>query len=280
VQRFSGTTDPWFYLHVQDKIRDNTKAITEAIQLPEYLFRYDRGGFWVGRASFNYFPGVPFNKLTRWFLDDFLHTRMLYKALHASGQSERMIIQDLALPYDNAEEFINFTHHRLGIWPLWLCPLKQSSLPTMHPHLAETEADGSTLKPMLNIGLWGDAAQIPGGFVQANRDIESKLKELKGMKWLYAQTFCSEDEFWEDFDKEAYDELRRRYRAETLPSVYDKVKRKDEGGPTELSWSQWAMSIWPLPGIVGIVSAIQSGDYLLARNAAWKRWNSEDCARA
>lgn len=272
VQRFSGTTDPWFYLHVQNIIQNNSKPVTEAIPLPEYLFRYDRGGFWVGRASFNYFPGIPFNKLTRWFLDDFLHTRMLYKALHASGQSERMIIQDLALPYCESEEFIDFAHHRLGIWPLWLCPLKQSPRPTMHPHLNEYEDDGVTFKPMLNIGLWGDAAKIPGGFVQANTDIESKLRDLRGMKWLYAQTFCSEYEFWQDFDKEAYDELRKKYRAESLPSVYEKVRRKDDRGTAEQSWSDWAMSVWPLPGIVGIVRAIQSGDYLLARDAKWKEW--------
>ena len=97
VQCFSAAKDPWFYLHVQDAINQNREPTTEAIPLPEYLFRYDRGGFWVGASAFDYFK-FPFNKFTRWWLDDFLHTRMMYTALHASRESKKYIVQDLALP--------------------------------------------------------------------------------------------------------------------------------------------------------------------------------------
>ena len=100
VQRFSDPKDPWFYLYVQDKITRNPNSPSvDAIPLPEYLFRYDRGGFWVGRAPFDYFPAVPFNDFTRWWLDDFLHTRMLYKALHASGRNvknSRQLVDQVA----------------------------------------------------------------------------------------------------------------------------------------------------------------------------------------
>jgi hypothetical protein len=272
VQRFSDPSDPWFYLHVKDIISTSGDPVTEAIPLPEYLFRYDRGGFWVGRAPFNYFTGVPFNKFTRWFLDDFLHTRMLYKALHGSGQSERMIIQDVALPYETASAFVEFTDQRLGIWPLWLCPLQQSPLPTMHPHYEGYEDDGKTLKPMLNIGLWGQAPDTPSGFVRANKDLEDRLQELKGMKWLYAQTFYSEEDFWTNFDKKWYDELRRKYRAEPLPSVYEKVRARRTLETTQESSLAKIAGTWPIPGLIGIWKAIQSGDYLLARNAKWRNW--------
>ncbi|KAF5713734.1 FAD-binding domain-containing protein, partial [Fusarium globosum] len=47
AQTFSHATDPWFYLHVQDITRLIPSKITEFIPLAEYLFRYDRGGFWV-----------------------------------------------------------------------------------------------------------------------------------------------------------------------------------------------------------------------------------------
>ena len=278
IQRFSGPKDPWFYLHVLDRISKHQTLASEAIPLPEYLFRYDRGGFWVGAASFSYFRGIPFNNFTRWLLDDFLHTRMLYKALHGSGQSERLIIQDLALPYDTAKDFIQFTDSGLGIWPLWLCPLKQSPLPTMHPHLDECEPDGKTLKPMLNIGVWGEAPQTHEAFIRANVNIERKLRELKGMKWLYAQTFCSEEDFWRDFKKPWYDALREKYHATSLPTVYDKVRanpdtKKDVTARSPLL--QRVLNIWPFSGLYGLRMAIKSGDYLLARNAAWKHWMSQ-----
>ena len=275
VQRFSESSDPWFYLHVQEKILRNASPTSEAIPLPEYLFRYDRGGFWVGEAPFSYFPGVPFNNTTRRWLDDFLHTRMLYKALHGSGQSEKMIIQDLALPYETGAEFMGFTDSRLGIWPLWLCPLKQSPLPTMHPHYKEYELDGTTLKQMLNIGVWGWGPRTREGFLEANRAIERKLKELRGMRWNYAQNFQSSADFWKDFDKEWYDALRRKYRATSLPNVYDKVRSKDETKATP-SLLQRLLGMWPIAGLYGIRKAIQSRDYFLARNAMWKKWLPRD----
>ena len=154
IQRFSAPSDPWFYLYVQNRIAEHPHPTSDAIPLPDYLFRYDRGGFWVGASAFEYFK-FPFNKLTRWFLVDFLHTRMLYRAFHASGYSRNYVVQDLALPFSTAESFIDYTVDSFGIWPLWLCPLRQTRHPTLHPHSRETEADGHTLAPMLNVGLWG-----------------------------------------------------------------------------------------------------------------------------
>jgi hypothetical protein len=121
IQSFSRRFDPWFYLHVKDRTASNPSPVTDYIPLADYLFRYDRGGFWVGESAFQYFK-FPFSRYTRGMLDDFMHTRMLYKALHASGESNRFIVQDLALPYATAETFIDYTAESFGIWPLWLCP--------------------------------------------------------------------------------------------------------------------------------------------------------------
>lgn len=273
IQRFSNARDPWFYLHVQDRVSNQVGPTSEAIPLGDYLFRYDRGGFWVGAAPFTYFPGLPFNNFTRWWLDDFLHTRMLYNALHGSGQSERMIVQDLALPYATAKQFVDYTDERFGIYPLWLCPLRQSRVPTMHPHFNEYDSDGKTLKPMLNIGLWGLAPPTHAGYVQANRDLEKKLLELGGMKWLYAQTYYTEEEFWSQFDKAWYDDLRAKYNATGLPNVYEKVKVDPDAQIGQgKSMAQTVIDTWPISGLYGLVKAIQSRDYMKARNATWKNW--------
>jgi delta24-sterol reductase len=265
VQTFSDARDPWFYLHVQDTVRANKEPITEVVPLAEYLFRYDRGGFWVGASAFQYFK-MPFNRLTRWFLDDFLHTRMMYKALHASGYSRSYVVQDLAVPYPNAEKFIDYTHDKFGIYPLWLCPLKQSSYPTMHPHSSKPN------EPMLNVGLWGDGPPKYEDFVAANRDLEHKLRELDGMKWFYAHTYYTEEEFWQSFDKKWYDKLREKYHATTLPSVYEKVRvdveaeRKKAASPTGNRF----LDIWPISGLYGIKKAIEDKSYLAARASTWK----------
>ncbi|KAF2810344.1 FAD-binding protein [Mytilinidion resinicola] len=272
IQHFSAPSDPWFYLHVHDRTLSATTPITEHIPLAEYLFRYDRGGFWVGRSAFSYF-NFPFNKLTRWFLDDFLHTRMLYKALHASGQSRNYVVQDLAIPYPTVEKFIDYTVSSFNIWPLWLCPLRQSRLPTLHPHTSATETDKKTLAPLLNVGLWGFGPPDPAAFVTKNRELEAKLKELGGMKWLYAHTYYPEGEFWEMFDKEWYEGLRKKYHAERLPSMWHKVRVDEEAqrrAEEEGGWGAWALRKWPLGGLWGIRKAIQSREYLVARRSSWK----------
>ncbi|KAH0562183.1 hypothetical protein GP486_003117 [Trichoglossum hirsutum] len=271
VQRFSGPGDPWYYLHVKEKTLRSVEPVTEHIPLAEYLFRYDRGGFWVGASAFEYFK-LPFNKFTRWCLDDFLHTRMLYRALHASRQSKKYVVQDLALPFSTAEEFINYTIDSFDIWPLWLCPLLQTRLPTLHPRIPETEADHRTLKPMLNVGLWGNGPAQYDRFVAKNRELERKVRELGGMKWLYAHTYYNEDEFWDMYDRQWYDGLRRKYMAESLPSLWHKVKvdpiaQKQE---EDSSWRNWVLQFWPLGGIWGVLKAIKSGEYLVARNSTWK----------
>ncbi|KAL3423299.1 Delta(24)-sterol reductase 2 [Phlyctema vagabunda] len=271
VQKFSDAKDPWFYLHVQDAISKSTEPVKEAIPLAEYLFRYDRGGFWVGASAFKYFS-FPFNPFTRWWLDDFLHTRMMYTALHASNESKRYIVQDLALPYETATEFVDYCDAEFGIWPLWLCPLKQSPSPTFHPNYKGVEKDGKTPKPMLNIGLWGPSRHADP--VNANRGLEKKLIELNGMKWLYAHTYYPEKEFWEVYDNRSwYDALREKYDARTLPSVYEKVKvdvEAEKAAQERLSLGQKILQKWPLNGFYGIRKAIQSGHYIQARASIWK----------
>lgn len=287
IQNFSAASDPWFYLHVQDAINSSFEATTEAIPLPEYLFRYDRGGFWVGASAFNYFK-FPFNKFTRWWLDDFLHTRMMYTALHASGQSKKYVVQDLALPYSNAEAFVDYTDEEFGIYPLWLCPLKQSPYPTMHPHFvpsstassdSKTSSQPVSLEPMLNIGLWGHGPENHSDFIRKNRALEKKLQELGGMKWLYAHTYYGEDEFWSQFDRPWYEALRAKYKAQGLPSVYEKVKVEvgDEGKTvTELSLAEKMRTMWPFGGFYGIWMAIKSKSYVAARKSSWKEYRKVD----
>jgi len=278
LQTFSAPSDPWFYLHAShltSKLSSPSLPVSNTVPLAEYLFRYDRGGFWVGRAAFQYFRFVPFTRWTRQFLDDFLHTRMLYRALHASGESARFIVQDVAMPFETTPQFVEYTGRELGIWPLWLCPLKRPTLPTFHPFTTvpkgvEVQEPGH----MLNVGVWGWGPAEPREFVRVNRELEAKVRELGGMKWLYAHTYYDEDEFWKMYGgREWYDALRKKYKAANLPSVWDKV-HVDQEVAVKKKQQHWMTRVWPLGGFYGIRKSIESRDYLLHRNAQWK-WTGE-----
>ncbi|KAI0169049.1 FAD-binding domain-containing protein [Hypoxylon sp. FL1284] len=287
VQTFSRASDPWFYMHARELTEglspssssSSSSTRTEYIPLAAYLFRYDRGGFWVGKAAFDYFWPVPFTRFFRWLLDDFLHTRMLYRALHGSGESGRFIVQDVGLPYDAVEPFVDSVAESLGIWPLWLCPLKTPAGPTFHPHLRRTtqqQQEDEKEEPgqpgeMLNVGVWGWGPKDRGEFVRANRALERRVTELGGAKWLYAHTYYTEPEFWAAYGgRAAYEALRARYGADAaaLPSVYDKVRVKADDHDNR-GWKPWVKSLWPVGGLWGIWKGIRSGDYLLHRRAKW-----------
>lgn len=197
---------------------------------------------------------------------------MLYRALQSTNKSFGMVMQDLSLPYPSAQEFIEYTAAEFNIWPLWLCPLREISSPSFHPSTT-LPGPGSDPKPMLNIGLWGRGSQDFDAFVTQNKHLEQKLSELGGRKMLYSHAYYWEEEFWALYDKQWYLDLRSTYGATSLPSVYDKI-RIDLGkiaAPGRGGWWDMFWSMWPVAGIVGIRSAIRSGDYLLHRNLGWRR---------
>ena len=272
-RRFLRSRDPWFYIHVQrvqKRLKKNSATITDFVPLLDYLFRYDRGGFWTGRYAYRYFI-TPFNRITRFLLDPFMHTRVMYRALHQSGLADFYMVQDVGVPYDKAEEFTLWLEEQLEIYPLWLCPLRLCrDLPNSHHGLHSEFAD-SSVQDLLNFGVWGPISFNRREAVRQNRALELKVHQLGGKKWLYAHAYYTEDEFWNNYDRKSYDALRWKYSASYLPSVYDKVKVDVDAEEAAIhdSWIAWLLAffwcIWPFRGLYGVYKAIIGGDYLLQK---------------
>ena len=270
VQRFNRATDPWFYRYAEKRLSKCTGSFTDAIPLVDYLFRYDRGAFWTGRYAFKYFL-TPFNRATRWALDRFMRTRVMYHALHKSGLAKQYIVQDVAVPYPAADEFLNFLDSLFGFYPIWLCPLRMSD-----------GSAGAVDSMLLNFGVWGPGPRKSDKFVEVNRKLEQKVHELKGRKFLYAHAYYTEDEFWAIYDRKQYDTLRAKYHATYLPNVYDKVKVNFSAEKKAIgeSWVVWLLafiwSIWPLSGLYGVWQVVVGGDYLLPRESRNRRSEGKD----
>lgn len=276
-QKFTRAKDPWFYLHAK-KMVISRNITTEVVPIVDYLFRYDRGGFWVGMYAFKYFI-TPFNRITRWILDKYMRTRIMYHALHQSGLAKRYIVQDVGVPYHNADKFFEFLEESFSFYPLWLCPLRQPkrSPETSFSLCAQKRPEAPEM--LLNFGVWGPGPtdSDPGSFVAANRKLEGKVQALGGKKCLYAHAYYTEEEFWEIYDREQYEALRAKYHATYLPSIYDKVKvdLTAEKKALRESWIVWLCaffwSIWPICGLYGVFNVVIGGDYLLARES-WVPW--------
>jgi delta24-sterol reductase len=276
-QTFDKASDPWFYMHAESilkRSKQEKSPYKETIPTASYLFRYDRAVFWSGLRAFTYFA-TPFNFITRYLLDPFMRSRTMIHALHRSGLSAQTIIQDLAVPYNTAEAFITWTDERTGLWPLWLCPVKPA------PNDERSFSMGAQIGQdmLLDIGIWGMGPKDPHQFIKLNREFEAKVEELKGLKCLYAHAYYTEEEFWRIYDEGEYRALRKKWKAESLPSIYDKVKvdlRGVESGKyrnIEEGWGEWARrsfwGIWPLGGLYGVASATKGllieSDFLLKK---------------
>src|SRR3989344_4723143 len=217
VPRFTRARDDWFYLHAE-KIAATNDSYEEAVPLLDYLFRYDRGGFWIGRHAFEWWS-IPFNAFTRFLLDPYMKTRTLADVVHATNGSQRFVVQDICLPENRAEEFIRFLWTIVDIRPLWLLPVKLSdAAPLLSSPLR------SSL--VLDVGVWG---MIPGdggyeAYYEVNRQIEKKTLTLGGFKIPYGHVLCSREEFWSVCDESWYRTIRKKYHADrAFPDIYDKV---------------------------------------------------------
>jgi FAD/FMN-containing dehydrogenase len=217
--RFSRAVDEWYYLHVENTLATQPNGWTESVPIEDYLFRYDRGAFWVGRYAF-WMANIPFNRFTRWLLNPLLHTRKLYQALQESGASQMHFVQDIVVPKKNTESLLVYLDKTVPIYPLWICPMKPNGKTPFQLNNINTDV-------VMNIGIWGDAIHNREEFLRLNRAVENKIIALSGKKWTYSHAYYTEKEFWHMYDKIAYEKLRNKYYSSYLPTLYDKTVVKE-----------------------------------------------------
>jgi delta24-sterol reductase len=210
---FSKPNDEWFYLFVK---KNSQKEHSFSVPIKDFLFRYDRGAFWMGESAFKLFH-VPFSKIFRRMLNPMLDTRTMYKALHKSNAAQLFFIQDFYIPLSQTNKFLDYTIKETGIFPIWLCPIKSAQTPQyLSPHFLK--------EPMLiDVGIWGSIPENKD-LLKTNKQFETFVQKIDGRKMFYAEVFYTEDLFWKIYDLVNYQKLRRHFKAEKLfPSVYEKV---------------------------------------------------------
>lgn len=224
ISTFCGAKDEWFYLHV-NKLSKHHEKYEELIPIRDYLFRYDKGAFWMGRRVFKFFK-LPFIKVVRSLGHKLSKTRNILLLLHSTNLSQRFIVQDISLPEKGALRFLNFVDRELHIYPLWICPLLPGKYDKLSPACLETDL-------VINIGVWGEARREFSQFIKLNRDLENEVMELKGRKVLYAHAYYTQEEFWKIYDLAGYNSLRERYFATSIFSdIYTNTKVSEEYKPS------------------------------------------------
>lgn len=224
IKTFRKSNDEWFYIHADDISRQHD-VYEEIVPIRDYLFRYSRGAFWVGRHLFTYLR-IPFTRLSRFILHKALNARTLYRGLHATNISQQYFVQDICLKEEAVIKFLQSIDQTLHIYPLWLCPLRTDRKSKFSPNYLDT-------KLVINVGVWGDIPRNYDNFIKQNKDVEKITIDLKGRKVLYAHAYYDRSDFWKIYDLEWYRALREKYFSHTVfPDIYDKTKVTEKYKPT------------------------------------------------
>jgi len=179
-----------------------------------YLWRWDSDWFWCSRHFLAENPVVrrlygrahlnsrTYTRLMRW------NRRLgLTRALNRiRGLHPEPVIQDVAIPVSRAAEFLEFLHQRIGIMPIWICPVR----PRPDYRFALFPMTPGTLH--VNFGFW-DTVRSRERYSRGhfNRLVERKVQELGGIKSLCSDSYFPEEEFWNAYGWAAYERLKARY---------------------------------------------------------------------
>jgi FAD/FMN-containing dehydrogenase len=192
------------------------------LTIRDYLWRWDTDWFWCSRnvgAQFapvrlllgpRLLSSVTYQKLMR------ASQRWPLKVLDGLRDRRESVIQDVDIPLPNAAAFLAALQARVGITPVWVCPLiaKSSEFPLFRLR---------TDTPYINFGFWD---MIPTGQPDGhyNAIVEGLVAAHDGKKSLYSRSTYDEPTFWSLYDRDAYQALKARYDpAGRLPGLYEKT---------------------------------------------------------
>jgi len=196
------------------------------LRTEDYLWRWDTDWFWCSKNFGTQRPWLrrlygrrrlnsrTWTRLMRWNARWGVTRRWArVRGVHAES-----VIQDVDIPIEHAADFLTFLRREVGIFPIWICPLRAPLRPraALYPLVA-----GALY---VNFGFWdvieSRTAEPPE---RRNRLIEREVARLGGIKSLYSESYFTRDEFDAAYGMAAYSALKARYDPRgRLPGLYEK----------------------------------------------------------
>jgi|GEM_PF-2260072 len=228
----------YYFQHVRHALRADAEA-RDVVPTREYLFRAERGFFWLTEAH----VGVPPLTGTEWgrrFVD-----KKVREAYESEGfgphlvseevRNRHLVYQDLGVALDRVPEIVRWIGDNIGVYPLWNCPIR---LMTPEHLPALPAAAPGAHRYLVDVGVYGAPtvksyrAHVTVAELQRKVDFPS----LWGPIYLGREELAGK----RGFDLAAHDELRARYHANgAFAHLYDKITWAGDtapaaGGPSSL----------------------------------------------
>ncbi len=135
------------------------------------------------------------------------------------SEREEQLVQDAGVDIGKCSEFFLWYKKEIAIYPIWLCPVKESKELNRYP------LNPSQGKFVVDIGFYSSkklAKDMSDNYY--NNLIEKKLIKLDAVKGLYSTSFYTWNDFWKIYDGKSYFSVKKKYDSENVfPNLYEKV---------------------------------------------------------
>ena len=200
------------------------------LRTSDYLWRWDTDWFWCSKNLGAQHPLVRrilgperlgsrfYQRAMRWNS----RWRLLERAERLAGYRRESVIQDVDLPLATAPDFLHEFMREVGIFPIWVCPVRDAAEAPAPLFPAPAER-------YVNFGFW-DTLRFAVGYPTGhfNRIVERAVDRLGGIKSLYSSSFYDRDAFARIYGGDAYRRLKARYDPNgLLGDLYDKCVRPE-----------------------------------------------------
>lgn len=219
------------YTHKNIFYRSITTREEDYLTISDYIWRWDTDWFWCSKnlgAQNSILRKIYGKKHLR--SDFYMKLYGLENEYKLKSRLDKLlrkpeietVIQDVEIPIQNCEKFLQFYLKNINILPVWVCPVKQID-PTKEWSLYGLDPK----KLYINFGFWSSVAAKPNKPIWHNRLLEKTVTNLKGKKSLYSDAYYSESEFWRLYNKPKYSILKKRYDPDgVLKDLYQKTVKR------------------------------------------------------
>tara|TARA_B100001564_G_scaffold54753_1_gene41578 strand:+ start:1006 stop:2373 length:1368 start_codon:yes stop_codon:yes gene_type:complete len=192
----------------EDVIYTESIDFIKTLKTFDYIWRHDTHPFW----SLNDYP-IFFNPLVckifgRKLLNHYttrslgLLVDQIKKKLGCQTNKNNNIIQDIGIPIENCENFVDWQLEKIGVCPLWICPVR---------NLTNTSCFGIHMNQLYcDIGIFGNP-QEEANEPKLVHEIEQKMFELGGNKCFYSNNYFSQKDLESSINYQEYAQIKVTY---------------------------------------------------------------------
>lgn len=228
----------YYYQYIRQVVLRNGKVSRAQDVIPTYEFvhRSERGAYWAmemhvqGLANF-----APIRKKIDLIAEKH-HAKHGFSKIDNLTTEELQrctVMQDMGIKLSRLEEGVQWVNDRLGLFPLWLCPVHVPYIDRTHTIVTQVDAD---MHWAVDIGIYGEPTVQPFYHARVQRDLARfvDVPSTWGVCYESKETIRSR-----------FDPIRERYGAiGVFVGIEDKVTYKrmsDTSADDELPISGWRL---------------------------------------